>query len=211
METNAFASLAVLSLPSACRLLRSACCPDKDLIVLISRLGGKDRMSLWKIQGSKKWEVDVGSAEHSSEEIVGLAWSPDGKRVNCLPSFSDLWWWLPAQSIAVAHDPPRITLHSVQDGHEEGVLPVKSPDNGHRRSYKITGIWWFKDERLVTKASIPDIFRRNGIIVRISCHKTNCYFVLKCKEDRNSSLDPQNFTTSRSSSRGLPKAHVSFP
>jgi hypothetical protein len=80
MELNAFASLAVLQLPSQSRLLVSACCPDKDLVILISRLGGKDRMSLWKMQGSKKWEVDVSTEESSAEEIVGLAWSPNGKR-----------------------------------------------------------------------------------------------------------------------------------
>jgi len=80
MERNAFSSLAVLQLPSQSRLLTSACCPDKDLVILIFRLGGKDRMSLWKMQGSKKWEVDVGTEETNVEEIVGLAWSPDGKK-----------------------------------------------------------------------------------------------------------------------------------
>jgi anaphase-promoting complex subunit 4 len=79
MELNAFASLAVVQLPSQSRLLASACCPDKDLVILISRLGGKDRMSLWKMQGSKKWEVDVGTEETNAEEIVGIAWSPNGK------------------------------------------------------------------------------------------------------------------------------------
>lgn len=83
METDAFASLAFLQLPSACRLLASACCPDKDLVVLISRLGGKDRLSLWKLQGSKKWEVDVGADEVSSEEVIGIAWSPDGITTLC--------------------------------------------------------------------------------------------------------------------------------
>jgi anaphase-promoting complex subunit 4 len=79
MEGNAFASVALLQLPSACRLLASACSPDKDLVALISRLGGKDRLSLWKMQGSKKWDVDVSLEENtSSESIVGLAWSPSG-------------------------------------------------------------------------------------------------------------------------------------
>jgi len=80
METNAFAPLAVLQFPSSCRLLASACSPDKDLAVIVSRLGGKDRMALWKLQGSKKWEVDVGSDENSADAIVGLSWSPDGTR-----------------------------------------------------------------------------------------------------------------------------------
>lgn len=70
------------------------------------------------------------------------------------------------QSIAVAHDPPRITLHSIQDGHEERVLPVAISSNISRRSFRITGIWWFQDEPDVNTGSIPDMFKRNGTIVR---------------------------------------------
>jgi anaphase-promoting complex subunit 4 len=77
MDMNAFASLAVLQLPSVSSLLPSACCPDKDLVVLISR---RNRLGLWKVQGSKKWEVDIASSERNTEDIVGLAWSPDGNR-----------------------------------------------------------------------------------------------------------------------------------
>ena len=78
MEGDDFAPLALLQLPTPSRLLASACCPDKDLVVLVSRLGGKDRISLWKLQGPKKWEVDVGTDETNSEDIVNIAWSPDG-------------------------------------------------------------------------------------------------------------------------------------
>lgn len=81
MDLNAFASLAVLQLPSQSRLLTTACCPDKDLVVLLSRLGGKDKMSLWKMQGSKKWEVGMGTDDTKAEDIVGLAWSPDGEYI----------------------------------------------------------------------------------------------------------------------------------
>ncbi|KAK7064216.1 DEAD-domain-containing protein [Favolaschia claudopus] len=137
-----FASLATVHLPSICRLLPSACCPDKDLMVLVSRLGGRDRMSLWKMQGSKTWEVDVGTDDKTSEQIVGLAWSPDG------------------QSIAVAHNPPRITLHSIQDGHEERALSLGGPQG----SSQITDIWWFRTEKTVPVKAIPDIFKRNGLI-----------------------------------------------
>lgn len=146
MDMNAYASIAVLQLPTQSRLLKSACCPDKDLVVLLSRLGGKDKLSLWKMQGSKKWEIDVSVSETDTEDIVGLAWSPDG------------------QSIALAHDPPRITLHSIQDGHEERVLPVVMPSNTSRRSFRITGIWWYQDEQKVDPSSIPDMFKRNGIV-----------------------------------------------
>ena len=84
MESNAFASLATLRLPAPCRLLSSACCPDKDLIVLISRLGGHDKLSLWKLQGSKKWEVDVGEDGDALATVAALVWSPSGE----LSSFS---------------------------------------------------------------------------------------------------------------------------
>ncbi|KAJ7293596.1 anaphase-promoting complex, cyclosome, subunit 4-domain-containing protein [Mycena rebaudengoi] len=146
MEQN-FSSLAAVHLPSVCRLLAAACCPDKDLLVLVSRLGGRDRMSLWKMQGSKTWEVDVGTDDKSSGQIVGVAWSPDG------------------QSIAVAHDPPRVTLHSVQDGNEERALPIASHFESSRR---LTDVWWFRTEKTVSVKAIPDIFKRNDMITGTS-------------------------------------------
>lgn len=85
---DAFAPLAVLQIPSPSRLLATACCPDKDLVVLISRLGGEDRLSLWNYNhGSKVWEVDAGCANGTNvAEIVDLAWSPDGERKTTYPS-----------------------------------------------------------------------------------------------------------------------------
>lgn len=77
MECNSFAPLAIFRLPSSCRLLPSACCPDKDLVVLLTRLGGRDRISLWKMQGSRKWEVDIASDDVSAT-VVGLVWNPSG-------------------------------------------------------------------------------------------------------------------------------------
>ena len=75
--SNSFISLANIRLPSPSRLLENACCPDKDLVVLFSRLGGADRMSLWNSnQGSKVWEADIGT--DTSSHVVGIAWSPDG-------------------------------------------------------------------------------------------------------------------------------------
>ena len=79
MGANAFASLAVLQMPPFSRLLPASCCPDKDLVLVISRLGGKDRLSLWKMQGSKKWEIDIYTDGSHNEEIVDLAWSPNGE------------------------------------------------------------------------------------------------------------------------------------
>jgi hypothetical protein len=78
VNNKPFVSLAKLQLPASSRLLPSACCPDKDLVVTISPQNGKDHVSLWKMQGSKKWEVDVRSDSVRNESIVDLAWSPDG-------------------------------------------------------------------------------------------------------------------------------------
>ncbi|KAF4572895.1 hypothetical protein EYR36_007405 [Pleurotus pulmonarius] len=143
METNAFSSLAVLNLQSSYSLFESACCPDKDLVVLVSRHGRKDRLSLWKIQGPKIWEVQVGL---NTQEIVNVAWSPDG------------------QTIAVAHNPPGLTLHSMQDGHEERVLLLDQIHSSTLHAPRITGLWWTQDSRKQTGVPVADIFRRNNVI-----------------------------------------------
>ena len=66
------------------------------------------------------------------------------------------------QAIALIHHPPRITIHSVQDGHEE-----HSPPLVHKlsESARLTGVWWFKNEKQVEVDSIPDIFKRGSDIV----------------------------------------------
>ena len=69
--------LASFRLPSAARLLPTSLCPDKDLLLLITSVNNKDRLSLWNIQGSKKWEVEVDLVGPNPEEIVALTWSPD--------------------------------------------------------------------------------------------------------------------------------------
>jgi len=74
---NSIDLLASFRLPSAARLLPTALCPDKDLLLLIMNLNDKDRLSLWNLQGSKKWEVEVDASGSSPEEIVALTWSPD--------------------------------------------------------------------------------------------------------------------------------------
>ena len=85
-ETTAIVSLAAVRLQSKSCLFPTACCPDKDLVVLVSKATGADeRLSLWKLQGAKKWEVDlvrgaVGADANAEPELVtGLTWSPDGE------------------------------------------------------------------------------------------------------------------------------------
>jgi anaphase-promoting complex subunit 4 len=77
--STAFNTLANFQIPTPCRILPTSCCLDKDLVVLISRLGSLDRISLWNTtQGTKIWEVEVGE-DVDSAYVVDLAWSPDGE------------------------------------------------------------------------------------------------------------------------------------
>lgn len=78
MET-VISSLATVRLHSTSRLLPSACCPDKDLIVLVTNDGVTEKMSLWKVQGSKKWEVDITQEGNVKDEIAAITWGPDGE------------------------------------------------------------------------------------------------------------------------------------
>lgn len=164
MQTNAFASLAVLQLTSPSRLLTSSCCPDKDLLILISRLGGQDRISLWNsTQGTKTWEVDIGD-ENSGAAVADIAWSPDGmKWYDVLELFCSR---STGQSLAVVHDPPQITLHSVQDGKRLLLIPTPKQSPPLRPTPRLMGIWWFLDDKTQKSSSIPDIFQRNDVIVR---------------------------------------------
>ncbi|KAG6851048.1 hypothetical protein H0H93_002940 [Arthromyces matolae] len=142
---SSFSSFGVLQAPST-RLLPSACCPDKDLIVLISRLGGRDRLGLWNYSHSAKiWEVDTGAGdENTMTEIVGIAWSPDGK------------------SLVAVHHPPLITIHSLQDGAMMYTLPMRSSSDAS--SFNFVDAWWFCDARSVKTSAIPDILSRNDVV-----------------------------------------------
>ena len=75
---DAFASVAQITFPAGSRVLRSSWCPDKDLLVAIHKFGSKDKLSLWKMHGAKKWEVELDASVNGKEEVVDIAWSPDG-------------------------------------------------------------------------------------------------------------------------------------
>lgn len=165
METNAFALLATLRLPSPCRLLSAACCPDKDLIVLISRLGGHDKLSLWKLQGPKKWEVDVGESDDASATVAAFVWSPSGALSSSFPHSPQVTVdHTPGQTIAVVRDSANITLHSVQDGRVERCLSIPFHQSAPTVQ-TIVGVWWFAGHRSSASGVIPDIFKRNGVKV----------------------------------------------
>lgn len=66
------------------------------------------------------------------------------------------------QAIALIHHPPRITIHSIQDGREEHSPPFVDQLS---ESARLTAVWWFTDERKAEVDAIPDIFKRGLDIV----------------------------------------------
>ncbi|KAH8102650.1 anaphase-promoting complex, cyclosome, subunit 4-domain-containing protein [Cristinia sonorae] len=145
MNGNAFSPIANLHLPSTSRIFRSSWCPDKDLLLIASRSPSGDKLSLWKMQGSKKWEFEFDKASTSTTGIVDVAWSPDGT------------------FIAVAHHPATITIHSFQDGAQYNILfpRIKA---GLSEKPNISGVWWFKRRDEKKNKSMPDLLRRNDLI-----------------------------------------------
>ena len=81
MDSHGFKTCSTVKFASAARLLPSSWCPDKDLILVVINVGGKDRVALWPREGGRKmWEVDImHESSESGGEVVGVAWSPDGQ------------------------------------------------------------------------------------------------------------------------------------
>lgn len=84
--TSMIAPVANIQLPTTSRVLSTSWCPDKDLVVVTSHASHQEKVILYKMQGSKKWEVTIqpqllGKME---AEVVGVAWSPDGTSSSAL-------------------------------------------------------------------------------------------------------------------------------
>ncbi|CDO71553.1 hypothetical protein BN946_scf184911.g23 [Trametes cinnabarina] len=91
------APVATISLPNPARILRTSWCPDKDLLVIVSRFAHQEKLSLWKMSGSKKWEIDLpGNQDYHVDRIVDIAWSPD-ERALPIPGrrfeITGVWWF----------------------------------------------------------------------------------------------------------------------
>ena len=65
----------------------------------------------------------------------------------------------------MAHHPPLVTLHSIQDGREERKLSIPKTTSG--KLQELSQIWWYKEHRKETKRSIPDIFKRQNTVVSL--------------------------------------------
>ncbi|GJJ09682.1 hypothetical protein Clacol_003906 [Clathrus columnatus] len=107
----------------------------------------KDTISLWKMQGGKKWEVDVSIGNAAHEEVTAIAWSPDG------------------MSILISHHPPRLSIHSIQDGRQERSVLFSPSSSETFPNFRITNVWWIKFIPPPKKgAEMPDFFKRNETI-----------------------------------------------
>jgi len=72
-------------------------------------------------------------------------------------------------SIALIHEPPRITLHSIQNGREERDLPIRQ---FVQSGSQLTRVWWLPQDKQKKRDAIPDIFKRGDVIVRCVFNRT---------------------------------------
>jgi anaphase-promoting complex subunit 4 len=76
---SVFSLIGSLHLPTPSRLPENACCPNKDLIIVIMGGGLKEKMLLLNLEGNKKWETEAVSDGMDRNRIMSVAWSPDGE------------------------------------------------------------------------------------------------------------------------------------
>jgi anaphase-promoting complex subunit 4 len=79
LDLNSFSHLGTFTVTHDTRLVSGACNPEKDLVLLIHRTESRETLSLWKLQGSKRWEMDVASNFIQNGALRHIAWSPDGE------------------------------------------------------------------------------------------------------------------------------------
>jgi hypothetical protein len=152
-----------------------------DLFVVASPLSNRHRLALWKMSGTKLWDVEVGRGLAVTERITGIAWSPHGKPKSAPaqpPILIDsshspmvlINIAILGLQIALIHDPPRLSFHSVHDGRE---IYSVDPSPGAKKGATLTGIWWANGEKSATTnstATLPDPMRRDGVVVSyMSC------------------------------------------
>jgi anaphase-promoting complex subunit 4 len=67
-----------LHLTTPSRLPENACCPNKDLVLLITGDDSREKLIMLNMEGSKKWETEASEVNADHHRIMGVAWSPDG-------------------------------------------------------------------------------------------------------------------------------------
>ncbi len=86
------------------------------------------------------------------------------RATSCSHLFARLPCRCTVQSLAVVSNPGMITIHSIQNGAVERAIPISLPD----RTFRVTGTWWFREEKKAAGQGLPEVFKRGETIVRHS-------------------------------------------
>lgn len=100
--------------------------------------------------------------------VVRRLWTLLGVRTVCEDMYHcpNIYLHSVGQGVAFVHNPPQITLHSVQDGKKLLVVPTPRYSASVRQPPRLVRAWWFRDDKARKSSSIPDIFKRDDVIVR---------------------------------------------
>ncbi|KAG9055773.1 hypothetical protein FS842_001229 [Serendipita sp. 407] len=123
---SSFTPLGAFTVSADARLVPGACNPEKDLVLLIHHTDPRSTISLWKLQGTKRWEIDAVANFDQTGWLRQVAWSPDGEK------------------FALGHSARRITVHSLADGCEEFRYNGAASGDGVKATWKIATLSWLK-------------------------------------------------------------------
>lgn len=172
LDHDSFTELGVFTVPSDTRIPPGAINPAKDLMLLVHRgAGPRDTLSLWKLQGGKRWDADVLAPYTPKGQILRVAWSPDGwcalSPVSLAGKGLTRFNMSIGDKFAVGHSAKRVTVHQVVDSTEHyrylasasmADLPNKErPISGLRWIKKPQGLFWTPE---TSKAPPPQLYPR---------------------------------------------------
>ena len=81
---TSFSQLGQFYVAPGSRIPPGACNSEKDLVILVQRGESRDTISLWRLQGTKRWEIDVIANHHMAGRVRSVTWSPEGQ-INASP------------------------------------------------------------------------------------------------------------------------------
>lgn len=166
-----FSQLGQFYVAPGSRIPPGACNSEKDLVILVQRGEPRDTISLWRLQGTKRWEIDVIANHDTAGRVRSVTWSPDGNPY-CFPlsTLETDRIGSTGNRFAVGHDTGRVTVHRIHDGLEISHFLAKAhPFDGTSRAPRVPGIcglawvkmplsrFWSQDE---STAPPPEMYPR---------------------------------------------------
>ena len=141
LEGISFSQLGQFYVAPSSRIPPGACNSEKDLVILVQRGESRDTISLWRLQGTKRWEIDVIANHNSAGRVRSVAWSPDGKSWFPSPTSETNRIGSTGNRFAVGDDTGRVTIHRIQDGLEiSHSFPKVSPSYEISQASRVPGI-----------------------------------------------------------------------